>query len=178
MAADWTGMAAAPALTRFARSIVHDWAMAEDIVADVYARAWARRATLNGSASAWIRRCVHNLAIDKRRVGRRRGEILREELDKNLAQNDGDGSTWPLSPSTDEPDAEACRFEVAAVVRSEVNGLSRNCRLAITAVDMDGMSYELAARELRMPRGTIASLVHRGRARMAKTLSGFVGGAA
>jgi RNA polymerase sigma-70 factor (ECF subfamily) len=57
----------ATGLLRFARGTTHDHHLAEDLVAEAITRAYERRADLADvqDMGAWLRRVVHNLAIDR-----------------------------------------------------------------------------------------------------------------
>lgn len=58
----------APALYRFARSVGADAAAAEDLVQDTFLRAFERREQQHGTnTGAWLRRILHNLAVDRSR---------------------------------------------------------------------------------------------------------------
>ncbi len=62
-----------PALYRYAVSLTRDPATAEDLVQDTFLRALERGDTFRGDAPplAWLRRVLHNLAVDRfRRTGR------------------------------------------------------------------------------------------------------------
>jgi RNA polymerase sigma-70 factor, ECF subfamily len=59
----------APSLYRFARSLGANPASAEDLVQDTFLRALERRSQYHGgNAGAWLRRILHNLAIDRSRT--------------------------------------------------------------------------------------------------------------
>jgi RNA polymerase sigma-70 factor (ECF subfamily) len=57
----------APVLLRFARSIVHDEATAEDLVQETFLRAWRARDRFRGESTAltWMRRILHHAAVDR-----------------------------------------------------------------------------------------------------------------
>lgn len=62
-----------PSLYRYARSLVRDDALAEDLVQDTLVRAIERRSQFRGESSlrTWLHRILHHLAVDRgRRAGR------------------------------------------------------------------------------------------------------------
>ena len=64
-----------PALRRYARSIIRDRALADDLVQDCLERAiarWHQRRT-DGDVRAWLFTILHNLAISQMRQTKRRG---------------------------------------------------------------------------------------------------------
>ena len=68
-------------LYRFARAITRDPDLAADLVHDTFVRAMERRDQFaGGSLGAWMRRILHNLAID--RVRRSSREIVMEEVEE------------------------------------------------------------------------------------------------
>ncbi len=72
-----------PALYRFALSITRDPHLAADLVQDTYLRAIEKQDQFRGEASllAWLRRILHNLAVDRAR--RSTHEIVVEDVEKD-----------------------------------------------------------------------------------------------
>ena len=69
-----------PALSRTARVLVRDPVRAEDLVNDTVVRALEKASTFRGESSVrhWLRRIMHNLAIDQ---ARRPTELLVDEIE-------------------------------------------------------------------------------------------------
>jgi len=70
---DADGLAAeAPGLLRYARTIVRDQALAEDLVQETLTRALEKRASFRGDSSlaTWLHRILHNAAVDHARRSR------------------------------------------------------------------------------------------------------------
>ena len=68
-------------LFRFALSLTRDRDAAEDLVQETFVRAFEKRGSFRGESSAgtWLRRILHNLAVDRaRRSGR---EVLVDEVE-------------------------------------------------------------------------------------------------
>jgi len=72
----------APGLYRFALSLTRDPAAAEDLVQDTFLRALQRGGSYRGDApvEAWLRRILHNLAVDRARRSSR--ELLVEDVEE------------------------------------------------------------------------------------------------
>lgn len=70
----------ADGLFRFAISLTRDRDRAEDLVQETFVRAYEHQATFRGEASAgtWLRRILHNLAVDRARRSER--EVLVDEV--------------------------------------------------------------------------------------------------
>jgi RNA polymerase sigma-70 factor (ECF subfamily) len=76
-----------PALYRFARSLGADSAAAEDLVQDTFLRAFQRRDQYrDGSAVGWLRRILHNIAVDRSRAGSSR-EIPVEVVEQRWSED-------------------------------------------------------------------------------------------
>jgi RNA polymerase sigma-70 factor, ECF subfamily len=75
-----------PRLQRMAMSLVRDRARAEDLVQDTFVRAFERRDQYRGGdVGAWLRRILHNLAVDRaRRSGR---ELLVDAVEEKWADD-------------------------------------------------------------------------------------------
>lgn len=76
------------ALYRFARSLVRSDEAAADLVQEAQLRAFAARASFRGDASVltWLRRIVHNLAIDRSRAPER--ELAVDDVEARWRDDD------------------------------------------------------------------------------------------
>lgn len=94
-----------PGLVRFARSITRDHHAAEDLAEEAVVRAYERRAELAQvrDVDAWLRRVVHNLAVDRSR------------RDREFAAEDVEGK-W----MSDEYTVDAAAVVAAAETRAEI----------------------------------------------------------
>ncbi|MBW3609366.1 MAG: RNA polymerase sigma factor [Actinobacteria bacterium] len=76
-----------PALYRFARSLGAGPAAAEDLVQDTFVRAFQRRDQYGGgNIGAWLRRILHNIAVDGSRAASRR-EIPVEVVEERWSED-------------------------------------------------------------------------------------------
>lgn len=89
-------------LTRFANSIIHDHAGAEDIVQDLFTRLWTRRGSLQiSSLKTYLYTSVRNAALNviKGKSGRAKAEEpIRDELIHNLVGNQLSGEVADEDP--------------------------------------------------------------------------------
>lgn len=115
-------------LYRLVLSIVGDGYEAEDIVQDVYERAWRARDAVLGSdyPRAYVCRIARNLAID--RLRRRRLEAM--EPDGRHINIGGDG------------DWDSNLRDIASLTRQLIEALPEKQRMAIQLRDVEG--YELS----------------------------------
>lgn len=145
---------------RFALWLSRDAVEADDLAAETFVRAWARREqwrteTLKGYLLAIARR----LHLDRQRQLRRRGEMPPE-----------------VNDPTPAPDRRAAaRLELAAV-RDALNRLPETDRSALALRAQEGLSYAEIARILEVSEGAARLKVHRARRRLLARLHSAPGG--
>jgi RNA polymerase sigma-70 factor (ECF subfamily) len=131
---------------------------AEDLVQETYARVLARpRFLRHDDDLGYLLRVLRNTFLNRLRTQKRRPDPL--ELD-----DERDGLTRTTDPR--HPEAALEVSELLAAIAE----LPDDQRDAIVAIDIVGLSYREAARALRTKEATITTRLHRGRARLAKTL--------
>lgn len=143
-----------PALLRTARVLVRDQDQAEDLLHDTVVRALERAESFRGESSLrhWLRRIMHNIAIDR---ARRPYELLVEEIEDD----------W----RADDYTVDAAAVIVVAETREEIlDALVRLpyiYRVAVVLHDMEGLTMrevadvtdtELPAAKQRLRRGRMA----------------------
>ena len=145
-----------PRLYRVARAWTASREEAEDLVQETCARVLARPRLLYGEDErGYLVRALRNTLVSQRRAAGRRPATV--PLDDDA----------PLRASDDsEPAAAAERDEVYAAIAE----LPDEFREALVAVDVAGLSYDEAARSLRVPQGTLTSRLFRARDRLARRL--------
>jgi RNA polymerase sigma-70 factor (ECF subfamily) len=141
---------ALPRLRRYAIALVGDPATADDLVQDCLERAWKNRDTLRDGTTifAWLRAILHNVNVDRVRLGRRRPNEA-ESLDM-VSETIAAGMTG------DDPSLSM------DVVRA-MNQLSMEHRQVLLLIGLEGISYREAADELGLPIGTVMSRLARAR---------------
>jgi RNA polymerase sigma-70 factor, ECF subfamily len=158
---EWFGkalIAQLPALRRYARALVGNTALADDLVQDCIERAlrqWEGLREMQRLAS-WLRSILHNLYIDELRRGSSRGyeqEIAELADDLALSVPAHDGTT-------------AIDF-----VRA-MDTLSVEHRQVLLLVGLENKNYRDIADELGIPIGTVMSRLARARERLRGALEG------
>jgi len=145
-----------PRLRRYARALVGERYVADDLVQDTLERAWNKFHLWRPGSDlrAWLFTIMHNVFVNQAR--RRRYEV--EEL-------------------TDEMSAAAVRAtqgdqlelqDVDRVLRS----ISPEQREVVLLVAVEQLTYEEVSRALDIPIGTVMSRLSRGRERMRQALGG------
>jgi RNA polymerase sigma factor (sigma-70 family) len=144
-----------PALRRYARSLLHDHAAADDLVQDTLERSishWKQRRA-EGNARTWVFAILHNLAVNRLRQTARRG--------RHVTIEDADESAVAMTnPSTQEDGLR--QSDIMAAVRR----LPEDQRSVLLLISVEDLSYADAARVLDVPVGTVMSRLARARARL------------
>jgi RNA polymerase sigma-70 factor (ECF subfamily) len=148
-----------PALRGYARTLLRNREMAEDLVQDCLERVvsrWSERRSVESTRS-WMFSIAHNLAVNRLRQQMRRGP--------HLAIEDVDESTLM------QPAAQEERIRHNELLRA-LRALAANQLAVVVLVCVDGLSYAEAALELAVPIGTVMSRLSRARARLQRALEG------
>lgn len=149
-------------LLRVATSITRDPVDAEDLVQDTLLRAFrAIEAFDGGHPRAWLLTIMRN--AQRNRTRRRHPELL-QNPDAVLGQVPDRGA----HAGSAEGIVMDTTFDAA--VEDAFRGLPERSRKIVRLVDIDGLSYQEAARVLGVPMGTVMSRLHRGRRRIREHL--------
>lgn len=142
---------------------------AEDLVQEVYARAYEKfhQYEPGTNLKAWLYRILTNAYINRyRRAQRRPVEVSAD------ATEDGDFSLYdriggaPHAPA----EVEVLSHLTDEEVKEAVADLPENFRMAVYLADVEGFRYAEIADIMDSPIGTVMSRLHRGRAALHKAL--------
>lgn len=139
-----------PSLRRYARALLRDATLADDLVQDTLERAWDKQARFESGTDlrAWMFAIMHNLFIGQvRRSDPLRGADDDQALAVRAAPADGD----PIA--------------VLEITRL-VDRLPDGQRAVLLLVAVEELSYAEAARALGVPIGTIMSRLGRAREKL------------
>jgi RNA polymerase sigma-70 factor, ECF subfamily len=134
----------------YVRTLVHEQAIAEEVLGDVMFAIWRGAGTFTGTArvSTWIFGIARHKAIDAvRRVGRQRTEV---DLD----------SIVNLPASNDSPLDDTERHQVAALTNRALARLSRDHQEILRLVFFEELPYEEIALLLSIPTNTVKTRVY------------------
>lgn len=149
-------------LYRVALRLTGQPADAEDLVQDTLVRAYRALDRFDGAyPRAWLLTILRNTHINRGR--RQRPLLLRTD---DLAVTD----VGPVRDSVPSSEDVVLSEQFEGVVVEALAALSDQHRLVIELVDIEGLSYQEAAERLGVPRGTVMSRLHRGRARIRSRL--------
>jgi RNA polymerase sigma-70 factor (ECF subfamily) len=149
-----------PALVRFARSITRDHHAAEDLAQEAVLRAFERRAELADvrDLDAWLRRVVHNLAIDRARRDR---EIAVEVVEER----------WMADEYTVDTEAVVAAAETRAEIEDALARLPAIYRTAVVLHDIEGLTVREIAELAEVDLPAAKQRLRRGRMMMVSALA-------
>jgi RNA polymerase sigma-70 factor, ECF subfamily len=161
-------LAALPHVVRFARSLAHDDALADDLVQETYLRAYRSWDTfkLGHDARRWLFTICRNVFLRTREREARVVDTSGEDAElESLAASVEHGQA-DRSGLTDIFD----RIDVGPAIRAALEAVPEVYRTAVILVDVEGESYEAAAEVLGVPVGTVRSRLFRARRLLQKSL--------
>lgn len=146
-------------LWAYARRRSMDPSEADDIVAEVYAAAWRRRADIDREAQPlpWLYGIAANVIRNTRRAGSRRLQLV----ERLQAQPQRPGTDGPAA-AVDAPGAE---------VREALERLSVDDREVLRLVAWEGLSHDEAGRALGCTANAVGIRIHRARRRLQAELA-------
>lgn len=157
-------------LFRMARSIVRDDFEAEDIVQEVFIKAFtqAEKLTDPNRLSAWLGKITFNLARDRLRQIKRRGQVIETAENPDIipislvSQNDNDIRF--------SPERQAAMSDVRKFIEIEIDALPVSFREVFMLREVEQMSLRETAETLEIPVATVKSRLHRAKALLRKGL--------
>ena len=145
-----------PRLRRYARALVGDRYVADDLVQDTLERAWNKFYLWRPGSDlrAWLFTIMHNVFVNQARRRRYESEELTDETPA-AAVRATQGEQLELQ-------------DVDRVLRS----ISPEQREVVLLVAVEQLTYEEVSRALDIPIGTVMSRLSRGRERIRQALGG------
>jgi len=153
---------------RISLRVVHDECSAEDATQDAMILAFRNiKSFRGGNFKSWLARVTVNASYDELRRGKRHLSLPLEQF-----TNDGEEIESPLwiKDNSAGPEERAETSELRSVMYQCIKSLVPDYRLMVILVDMEGMSYEEAARIAHVPVGTVKSRLARARMQIRKSL--------
>jgi len=150
-------------LYRIARSILGDDSEAEDVVQDTYMRAFTHLDGFRGEArlGTWLTRIALNEALGRLRT--RRTSVDLKHLDTISEQGESRVIFLPSIRQDVDPEAAAARAEVRRLIERAVDQLPDAFRIVFVLRDIEEMSVEATASQLRLRPETVKTRLYRAR---------------
>jgi RNA polymerase sigma-70 factor (ECF subfamily) len=141
-----------------------DAASAQDLTQETFLRAFRAFGTFRPGSNcrAWLLRIAYNLFCNEYRRRRRLREL--PQLD------DGPDPIAELAADDPGPEESALRLLDHEALHRALARLPDDFRMAVTLVDIHGLSCAEAAEVMGTPRGTVLSRLHRARGRLRRML--------
>lgn len=145
-----------------ARRVAGDYALAEDGMQEAMLSAYRAFSSFRGdNLRSWLLRIVANACRDILKSRRARPSLSLESL--VLDPQDPTSPAVELPATEESPEDYALRAELGRAIEEGLQALTYEQRLAVTLVDIQGLSYEEAAQAMGCSLGTVKSRVSRGR---------------
>lgn len=144
-------------LFRIARGILKNESEAEDVVQDVFVRAYAHLQQFAGESkfSTWLTKIAVHEALARIRMRRRFIETDDiEKLEETMKKSCADG---------DNPEKELTRREIGAMMEEAIDSLPEKYRLVFILREVEGLSTEETAESLEVGEEAVKSRLFRAR---------------
>src|SRR3954468_22018000 len=163
-----------PSLYTAALRMTRNPADAEDLVQETYLKAYRGFGGFEQGTNlkAWLYRILTNTFINSYRSKQRRPDEteLDEAEDLYLYRRLGGLEAASMGRSAED---ELMDWFTDAEVKTAMESLPEQFRIAVILADIEGFSYKEIAEILDIPIGTVMSRLHRGRKSLQKQLYGF-----
>jgi len=136
---------------------------AEDLTQDIFLKIFKSLSTFDRRANfqTWLISVSRNLCIDHYRSVRKERETIDRDVDAN-----------ELSPLSRDPGPVAAleQQDRVQLLREAMASLPETLRTAVLLRDIQELSYQEIADQLRLPEGTVKSRINRGRTELARQI--------
>src|SRR5438552_428501 len=136
---------------------------AEDLTQDIFIKIFKSLDTFDRRANfqTWLISISRNLCIDHYRSVRKERETIDRDVDAN-----------ELSPMSRDPSPVAAleQQDRVLLLKQAMAALPETLRTAVLMRDIQELSYQEIADQLRLPEGTVKSRINRGRTELARQI--------
>lgn len=138
-----------------------------DLSQETFLKAYRSLNTFRNESSfgTWVCRMASNLCIDFLRKQKRRGKIV------SLDEPDVCGRPAEVPDLRYAPEAAYEKKELSRLIRENLQKLPDEQKLILVLRDVEGLSYQEIADQLRLELGTVKSRIARARAHLANLLT-------
>ena len=158
-------------LFRIAVNILGDEDSAADAMQQAFISAFRNLKTFRGgSLRSWLSRITVNACYDELRRIARNKDVPLQVYDQDGEEMES--APW-LTDSDPTPEEQAERLDLVNAIQESLQTLPDHYRLAVSLVDIEGLSYEEAASALNLPIGTLKSRLARARSALRASLQSY-----
>jgi RNA polymerase sigma-70 factor (ECF subfamily) len=157
----------------FMYRMAHNTAVAEDLAQEVFLRVYRSRASYEASAkfTTWLYRIATNLAVNHARDTRHERPEVQVSLDE---PNDDSGTTLEVPDGSLTAEQAMVRRERMMAIRSKVEALPEQQKLAVIMHKYQQMDYKEIAQVLKKSESATKSLLFRAYETLRDQLKEFV----
>ena len=153
---------------RIALRTLNDEASADDATQNAMIQAFRSiKSFRGGSFRSWLARVTVNASYDEMRRWRRQPSVSLDQVNSNGEEIES--LPWMVDLSAG-PEEQCDSTELRGALQACVKSLIPDYRLVVVLVDVEGLSYEEAARVANIPVGTVKIRLARARGQLRKTL--------
>ncbi|MCE2391534.1 MAG: sigma-70 family RNA polymerase sigma factor [Proteobacteria bacterium] len=147
---------------RAAYRVVRDPQAAEDVLQEALIKAYRslRKFENRSSFYTWLYRITVNLALDRRRRGRRGVNVEWDDATSLQAEPNA------LTPDSPNPEIESRRGQIRRLVAEGAQALPDGQREVLLLREVEGLSYEEIAESMQISKGTVMSRLHYARRKL------------
>jgi RNA polymerase sigma-70 factor (ECF subfamily) len=152
-------------------------AEAEEVTQDAFLQVFRAIDSFRGESklSTWLFRLAVNLSKNRMKRNARRASGKHRDLD-SLADHADLGAAEGVSVGrVDRPDEAAQGKQLEQIVKRAFTQLEPEFRQLVILRDVEDLSYEEIAEVTGLPRGTVKSRIHRGRAQLRARVERILG---
>lgn len=152
-------------------------AEAEEVTQDTFVQVFRHIDRFRGDAklSTWLFRVAVNLSKNRIKRNARRQSGAHQDLDAIADHSDLDGGGGVSVGSVARPDQLAQGRQLEVIVKAAIMDLEPEFRELVILRDVEDLSYEEIAEITELPRGTVKSRIHRGRAQLKARVERLLG---
>ncbi|MEZ4437857.1 MAG: sigma-70 family RNA polymerase sigma factor [Polyangiaceae bacterium] len=152
-------------------------AEAEEITQETFVQCFRAIDRFRGDSklSTWLFRVAVNLSKNRMKYNARRAQGQNQDLDA-VADHTELGSAEGVSVgSVERPDELAQGRQLEVIVKQAIMEIDPEFRQLVILRDVEDLSYEEIAEVTGLPRGTVKSRIHRGRAQLRSKVERLMG---
>ncbi len=158
---------------------LNDREEAEEITLDTFTQVFRSIDSFRGDAklSTWLFRVAVNLCKNRKKRHARRHRSAHQGLD-SVAESSFSAAEGVVVGTVERPDELLEGRRMEAIVKEAIMKIDPEFRRLVILRDVEDLSYEEIAEVTDLPKGTVKSRIHRGRAQLKEQVERILGASA